>query len=408
MRRCSAMLVSAAVIAAGLSLTPGTASADELEWLPGVAESADVAAPTVVAGTLQTPTGQSFTSGSAVVLYVYPSSDVVDNLTVGESVTPAPVAKGTVDQDGKFDLRVEDPASLARYASNDGTIDFEVRSVDEGYFAPYSLSRELVTVDGAEVLVDPSATDSGTDVDQEDVAAAADPVELTSLPESDVVPDLDPVGTESFDKTDVCGETLVKNLGSKKVVVGSTYAMAGGTSGTFTYKKGASTTIGVGYSASSSAGSFKGSGTTSKESTSEIGFGTRSGGYTYSTYFTFGKYSQWCYPVGSGASAKKVYAYKVHANKFDGGSSVSAAGAPSATKCTNFAGNSSLSKTNTAANTWEDGVSIKGADIGVDLSSKTGYTTTATLSYKNSGKASRKICGTNDTWGGSPRRAVTK
>lgn len=258
-----------------------------------------------------------------------------------------------------------------------------------------------------------AADEPGTDVEPQD--PSMDPTDGSrgeALDSSQEAPDYDVrppgiVAGPNKPATQVYGEDYKADLGSKKVIVGSSYANAANTTGTFTYSFGSTSEIGVGCSASGSAGSWKQSGTYSRSSTSSVGFGTRTGGLTYATYFKFGKYAAYCYPVGGKNTDGSYYSWKVRPSSYVGGYTISSSTTPSATQCSNFSGGTTLTRDSSSANTWSSGADL-GSSIAVNLSSKTGYTSAAKLSYKNNGSATRQICGTNDFWGGSPQRAVTK
>lgn len=397
---------------AGLIFTPSIAKADveTAAWLPTIRDSADLLTDIVISGTIHTNNGVPFPSGSKVTLFAYPASEVVDALKEGESVSVTPVAKALTGNQGTFELRVGDILDLARFASKDGIIDFEVRALHDTQVAPFSFSRRIHKDSKGATLSDPAFTiapEPSRTTDSRKLQQSV--VNIVSLAPNPAVEKLyGIVGGDSgpINKTDVCGETLVSNQGSQKVLVGTTYTTATNTSAKFTYANGASSNLGVGYSISGKVGTYSANGTTSRSSTTSLDFGTRSGSYEYSTYFRYGKYSQWCYPVGQ-PNAKNVYAYKVKANQFDGGTTVVSSSAPSATYCTPFAANTSLTRDTSAATSWTQGASLKSI-IGINLSSQTGYTSSAKLTYYNTGSTNRQLCGTHGTPGSAPGRIVAK
>jgi hypothetical protein len=435
-------LLGAGVLAASVIAVPVSASA------------ADPDVTSAITGQIEGSDGSAFAAGTPVVLWSTPSQDALAAAQVGDSFVNTPIASGVVGSSGSFSVPISDVSSLSKFASKDGLLNLEVRAADGTDVAPFALSRKIVTVDGTTALVDPSdlSNSKATTATTAQVAAANKPAKIaaTKVPKSvvrktaramaavsDELPvdpqdpsqdpsdgsggaPLDPsqetpepttgtgtggVGPNSPSSTQVCGEDYMADLGSRKVIVGSSYANAGSTTGTFTYSSGASSTIGVGYSVSGSKGSYSQSGTSSTSSNGSVGFGTRSGGYSYATYFKFGKYGSYCYPVGSKKNIDSYYAYKVRPSSYAGGGTVNSSTTPSATKCTDFGGGTTITRNSNGANTWSSGASLD-AVIGIDLSSKTGYTSTAKLSYKNNG-STKKICGTNDYLANS-QRLVTK
>lgn len=382
----------------------GWLAVTRIDGLPEIVDSASLHSPVLISETIVDSRGEPFPAGTRVVVWAYPNSEVIELMNVGDSIQAVPVAKALLGEGGSYAIRLKDAAGIQRFMSKARSVDFEIRAVDGDRYAAYSFSKSVRDLAGRPILVN-------DDVDENDKVALAgaaqrpDVAPIVSLPSNPAILHLSP-GEAVVNKTDVCGETLVANLGSKAVVVGGTYTTASGASAKFTYVSGASSSLGVGYSTSGSYGTYSASGTWAKSSTSSIDFGTRSGSYLYKTYFQYGKYSQWCYPVYNPA-AKTIYAYKVHASAFNGGSAVTASSAPSASYCFPFALGTSVSKSTTSAYTWSSGASLS-SSIGVNLSSKTGYTTTAKLTYTNSSGGNKQICGTNRMWGNTPLRAVAK
>lgn len=352
-----------------------------------------MATPDVVSGRLLTAAGAAFPKGAPVELVAYPSAEVVDSMVVGDDIQVTPVAKGFVKADGNFALRLPPGTDLARFESAAGSVDLEVRDFSGDYYAAHSLSS---TPADLEALAPGSTASSGVRVG----------VEVRSLPANPAVRALAESRTAALDKTDVCGETLVANYGSKAVTVGATYTGGSGRTGEFTYTSGASSQLGVGFSTSGVYGSFSSSGTISRSSTDQVEYSAGTGGRAYKTYFKYGKYSQWCYPIYN-PSQKSVYAYKVHASGFAGGGYVASASVPSASHCVPLGNGLSYSKTNTASTTFSSGASLS-STIGINLSSKTGYTSSAWVKYKNTSGSSRNLCGVYDVPGGSPGWIVLK
>lgn len=436
-------LVAAGVLAASVMAVPISASA------------ADTAVRSAITARIDGSDGNAFAAGTPVVVWSTPSQDSLASAEVGDSFVNTPIASGVVGSSGSFSVPISDVSSLSKFASKDGLLNLEVRAADGSDVAPFALSRKIVTVDGTIALVDPSdlSNSNATTASIAQVAAANKPSSIAArkvpksfakktaramavasdeLPVDPQDPSQDPtdgsggapldpsqetpepttgtgpggVGPNNPSSTQVCGEDYMADLGSRKVIVGSSYANAGSTTGTFTYSSGASSTIGVGYSATGNKGSYSQSGTSTASSNGSVSFGTRSGGYSYATYFKFGKYGSYCYPVGSKKNIDSYYAYKVRPSSYAGGGTVNSSTTPSATKCTDFSGGGTvITRNSKSANTWSSGASLD-AVIGINLSSKTGYTSTAKLSYKNNG-SSKKICGTNDYFAYS-QRSVTK
>ena len=403
--KISAVLFTVALVTSGVFAPNVSQAVTPEEWLPEIANSAELESGVLISGTIREATGSPFRHGAHIDVYAYPPSEVTEAIAVGDDLSAEPVAKAEVGANGWFEIRIADTATLSRYASKSGSIDFELRAIDGTAYAPYSFSRAIVGSGSDAALAPTDVAQVGKDEVRPEPPASLPPVTVVALPRN---PALAAVGTNTgaTNRTDVCGETLVSNLGSRKVTVGATYTTVAGTSARFSYSTGSNSSLSVGYSASGSYGTFSQSGSIAKASTATVDFGTRSGSYVYSTYFRYGKYSQWCYPI-TNPSLKTIYAYKVRANQFDGGSSVAASAAPAATYCSPFAGNTTLIRDSSSAYNWTTGASLS-TSIGINLSSQTGYSSKAKLVYSNTGSTPRQVCGTNGTWGSTPRRVVAK
>jgi hypothetical protein len=397
----------------GLVASLMTASPSFASDISAAGAAGSAGAPTI-RGLLQHADGTPFRAGAPVAVFAIPQDDAPGPPQEGASRTSERVAAGAVSDGGRFAVTIEDAERLRDVASSAGLVDLEVRAVDGTAFAPFALSRRLVQVDGRTTLVDPDqdspATDtrrSGTPVDDLGADVTTGTVRSTGTVPDAAAAGLPVGGTRSSGgepRTQVCGETLLKNIGSRRVVVGSTYAMVSGSSGRFVYRAGAATSLGVAYSVNGSKGTWAQAGTTSRASSVEIDFGKRTGGRSYETQFRFGKYAQWCRPVGS--TQNQVYDHVVKANRFDGGAWVVSAPTPSATYCRPYASGTDTTRSTTAANVWSHGVRFVGP-LGIDLTAKTGYTDKAALNYRINGKT-RQICGTSDYWVGTPKRAVVR
>lgn len=199
------------------------------------------------------------------------------------------------------------------------------------------------------------------------------------------------------------GSGLKQNLGNRQVLVGAIHITASGKEMRFNYNSDAASTLGVGVSSSGSYGTFSSGGTVSR---------TRSLSTTYpwyksatnqllDTYYSYGKYC-----VNVATNGPTFHQYEVRPIKHEGGTNARSTTAPTANYCVpyNVAG-SGGSKTSSNATTWSNGAKLGGA-IGIDLSSRTGFTTKAKQEWVF--KTPGRLCGTHDSPAGSPRRLVMK
>jgi hypothetical protein len=147
-------------------------------------------------------------------------------------------------------------------------------------------------------------------------------------------------------------------------------------------------------------GTFSLSGTSTGASTVTQSYADRTTGAYYNTKFNYGKYLVTCV---ADTSVSTYYTAKF--TSYAGGTSVSVPGAaPTATFCINHA-NGDTTIDYSSAYEFATGVSIA-STIGVNLSSKTGFNTKTSLKF--TWTAPRKLCGSADYEGGSPKRLVAK
>ncbi len=389
--------VSITALVAALALA-APAGADEPDWLPEIADSAAVDSAPVATGVILHEDGTPFAAGSKVVLSALPSASVISALAVGESFVTTPVAKGEVAADGKFALRIEDVDVLQRFADPDTrVVDLQVEAVDDLGYGLYAFSRRLVVDSGERYLI-PTATLPTADAE----AAAQKP----QIAEIDALEDVDALATLAdaggiVDKTTICRTVLVASYPGIDVRVGATFGLSATSKAKFTYTSTAESTLGVGTSVTGSSGSWSASGTLSKSSASTTTFaqtvGRKFTGYT--TNFTYGKYDQLCHDLSGGAEYHVNYFFQPI--KHDGGGSpVTLATVPTATHCVDLGAGAAWSTTTATATTFSTGAAVSSV-IGINLSSRTGYTTKAKITYTNSATTAKGLCGSNTTPNGA-------
>ena len=394
----------------------GTAVTDE--WLPDVPLSSTIDGATIASGQLSEADGQAFGAGQPVALYGWPSAEVLDAMQIGESVKLTPLAKTVTDGDGSFELRLDDAAIAERLAGGDKLVDLQLQGWSADGLVDYSFTKRLTgggtTADADESDADESDADasSSDELALEDVddSAAADTDDLDLVAEEVEDDGSVPEAVDDvLEKSDVCGATKIRSYKSIDVVVGRMYSSTSGIAGSFALKNNAETTLGVGVSASGDYGEFKQNGSTTIKLEDSYTWEKRTltGGRQYRTDFTYGEFSNWCYPV-AGSHKKQVYSYTVRPTRWEGGGSYGTESVPSVanSKCRPFAAKSSQAKTTTNASATSGGVKISHI-VGVNLSSKAGYSSTATAKIYNASAKQKKLCGTNGT-PSSPGRFLAK
>ena len=192
-----------------------------------------------------------------------------------------------------------------------------------------------------------------------------------------------------------CNQTLVANQGVVPFVAAQTFSSFADVWTVATYQGNASSSLGVGVSASGSYGSFSVSGTNSSSSTVSESYSSNHGSINeyYTTYEQYAKYHVEC------PSGKVVEQYYASEPRYwaAGATQYAVSGAPTANMCVPQGAGTTFSDSTTRAITWSDGVNIM-KYIGIDLSSQTGYSTTTTVSYHYT--LTGRLCGIDSTPGG--------
>ena len=390
------------------------------ELAPGIRDSARLTGDVVVAGTALSNAGEPVAAGTPVVLQAWPPSRVLAPLAVGESVKLSPVGGAVTRVDGSFDLRFSDPALLIPYVNETGLVDLEVTMTIDGVPSVQALSypapADIATAVGvpAENLAELERAgarstkavqltrDGGLATTDDDDGGDASGL-------ADSTPGLDAAARTSGDgNSDVadktCVSTKIANLGSRQTIVGRAYTVAGAKA-TLTFTTGASTELGIGFSATGTNGSFKANGTSSIQTESVTVFPSSAGisGRIWKTDFHFAKFRIIC---TTGSNAQTMY--EVRATAHDGGAQASIPTGPPTVKsinCKKYNSGSNFTKSTTKATGFSGGVEISSA-IGIDLSAKTGYSKKAAVKFAFS-KALR-LCGTKGLPADSPGTLVAK
>ncbi|TBN57532.1 hypothetical protein EYE40_09095 [Glaciihabitans arcticus] len=381
---------TALVFGAALPTTPAAAAPND--WLAEIPLSSELSTPTVASGELAAASGAPAAAGLPVVLYGWPSTDVLGAMQEGDTVKLTPVGKAVTDASGRFDLRIENPAEAARLAGADGLVNLEIQAFSPEGIASHSFSKR-VTTGGDLAPVDED--EPGTTVNE----ATATKLELVT--ESHIGAGV-AAGTSApseiqavFDKTDICGATLLKRYPGIDAIVGRMYSSTSGIQSSFSIASNATATVGVAKSVSGKYATFSQTGTSSVTSGDSFSWNksTLSGGRQFRTDFTYGRFSNWCYPIGG---TKKVSSYSVRPVSWDGGGYYGTEAVPSvpAANCRPFGANTSQTRSTSAATKTTNGIKISSV-IGIDLSSSAGYTAAVKAGIHNVGSVTRKLCGTN-------------
>jgi hypothetical protein len=362
-------IIGSLVLLAGLSISGG---------LPA---SAQAASTFTVSGKL--PGGQG---PVRVVLYLWPSQAITAALKPGQRV-PLKVLASQTTRSGSYKLSV-DPSALGVTVGR--IVNMEVVASAKGAMDTYSFSRQLAA-DHAGRLV---------------LAVVAGEPRMAPQPADMRLPVCGKGSHEHYCACPRGGDpdhlVFKKNLGAKPVVVGALYSRARDVTAKFTYDEGQSSSLGVGFSASDQYINFSEHGTFSVSSSSGEDFRNYHGhtGHLYKTDFRYGKYRWICDVTQNGIPKQVPGAWQVQANDYAGGATASRLRkSPDAKLCVPQMADSTFHRSSSKASTFTVGASLSD-DIGIDLSSQTGYDHDTSLAY-TVGSEPIMICGLHGYPGGS-------
>jgi hypothetical protein len=184
---------------------------------------------------------------------------------------------------------------------------------------------------------------------------------------------------------------------------------ARGTTQTFTYESGQSSTLGIGESVSTPAGGFSSDGTDSVSTTAQQGFPTYGVAKVLDrTEFQMAEFTQACGPIAKIAAGtpattgKKKFCnpvindctyYQVKSIGWAGGGITKfPKKAPAAGNCVVEKKGDSFQTHHEKAVTWSGGLNV--SQVGFNASAHTGYDQSAEVSFAFDGKETVQLCGT--------------
>jgi hypothetical protein len=370
---------------------PVTAQAT-VDWLPGTVASDQLTGPVLVGGRLTDERGVGFSGYVGAV--AWPTSAVLSKLQDGQQVKLLPVGKAVSNADGTFAIRVDPSVPITEYMEPDGIVNLDLRVLSPTNSTAFSVSRRYGSdARGNRVWTDPQAG--------QEAQKTASPVALSiSASASTSAVELAPEATVK-DYIGGCPATALATYNQVDDVVGEMYTGPNAT-GTFTYTTGSTSTLGVGMSfTTGNFGAFSAGGTQSQSSTAVGTYPSQpQNRKTYfQTTFQTKKFKVTC----TGGGYTSIY-YTVRTTEWQGGgSSYQVTAAPTTTYCSYQQAGMEWTKATANAVTWSNGYKLA-AQIGVDLSTSTGYTTKTSVFYHwvNSGY----FCGDNASWPNATRVAA--
>lgn len=401
------------------------------DWAEEVTDSKRLGEPVSAQGRVSARGGQDPAAGATVYLQAWPSEEDLAEMEVGDPLELTPIARTVTDERGRFSLRIDPDVDIEGLWSEQGSMDVDLVAVHEGDVTSHAFSltpdddssdddqdpfvahvdrpngkvTKLISLDLE--LGSPAATELGPPADDaENVEEAEDGTDGLEDAEAggSADDDLSPQG--HYNGSCPGGEGLKENYGDKWVNVGSIHTATSGKSMKFTYTGSASSSLGVGVSASGDYGSFEASGTVerSRSNTTTFPEYSTSTSLHLDTAFSYGKYCVQYYDSMHGTGHR----YEARATRHEGGTNSRSTSIPStdASNCVAYnVSGSGGEKTTTNAITWTNGAKL-GSSIGIDLSSRTGYRTDAKIEYAFDTPG--RLCGTHDKPNGAPRRLVMR
>lgn len=390
-------------------------SAENEDWLPDIVDSSRLESPTVASGHIVDREGRPFPGSVQVELRLWPGESVLANLEVGDGVKVTPVAKAVTDARGFFELRIENPGLVQRMAADSQYVDLEIVAETPDGRAPYSFSLSVAELEGKQAL----DSDEGLATHGPLANLTIEPISAEDYKVSDASSQGIPAGAVDDPSTDgsdgyggklYCEWVVVENLGSRAVTVGAAYLTASGVTHDFQFSSGATMTVGVGYSATSQDAGFSQAGTSTRGTSATVDYPTHTGTNNHRIFRTYYKYSTFRERCQTSATSGWYWA-----NNWETRPTTWAAGAPYGTSasapstpsayCTGYTPGTSHVQETTAAASWSTGVDVS-YYIGINLSSQSGWT--AYVKNTFTFNATRDLCGTNGTPGGSPKRLVVR
>lgn len=369
MRRSKTVPALALALAIGLLAPPnlafGSTSSSNIDGPTGLQYSSTLNASADFIGSVVGPSGTAYPD-ARVELVAWPKGEQLGNLADGATVPTRVVAVDRTSSTGQFKLAPA-KASLYPYATSSGAVSFEVVVYADGLTS----SRFL---DPVENLGNPNARAATltTDLDSFDLWSAPDVV-TDSTAQTPTAGGITPM--------EACYTKKVKSLGLKWAVVGEAYVRKSNVTATFSYKSGASTTLGIATTTPTSL-AWRASGSVTNESTNKVDFAplTSVSNKKYRTGWVYDQFNSTCTGVTS-----------ARATTFASGiSNLTPSTVPTANYCVPFQANTGLTKDAGKATTNSTGVDL-GTTIGIDVSAQAGFTEQTSLGYKFS--ANGRLCG---------------
>jgi hypothetical protein len=307
-------------------------------------------------------------------LIAWPRMDVLAVGTTGDSVKTTVVATGQTLSDGRFALLIDPSTPVREFIEADGTINFTLIGQTDAGGTTRAIARRL---DASRGIWTASADGTG--------ATGSLTLRIGQLagPPANSLPF--PVRTDRW-----CYSIERNTFDNRTVGLNEVYT-GPSASGQYVYTGGASSDLGVGFSASGSYGSFSQSGTASASSSYQLTFPNWG---PNNSWYHLTKWQYKLYEVYFYDGVQCTYwGYEVRPSAWQGDATWWALGTPpTAESCAQYFAGAGAEKVTNAAQTWNNGVDLQGP-IGASLSSKTGWFASSKITFQFSQDG--RLCGTN-------------
>jgi hypothetical protein len=321
-------------------------------------------------------------AGAEVELLTWPARALADSRRPARQQIIATAVTGA---DGRFRLAPRKAGPLLK-AADGGPVNLEVVSVGGGGgLASFSFSR-VVRTSGGRLRVSP---------DRHPFRVAAPAWAQLRVRAAAPWPAA----------ASACTVQVTARYGPRWTTVGQAFANVRGAQVQFSYGRGQLTELGVASSAYGRRGTYIPAGTLTVAATAAQRFPARTGPVRalYQTRFRFARLEQACMPPVDGLAP--AHRFLVAATGFAGGARI--AGTPKPPRalfCVPFSAGSAYTLFGTTAVTWGAGVKIRPARV--SLTAQTGYTHTASVTFRFS--RALRLCGTVGLPGSHPGELVAR
>jgi hypothetical protein len=404
-RRARRVLLTLALAAGAVSVLPVPSAQGDAnsaaDWAGTWSSLPTPAGVRVASGTLTTD-GTTPSTSATVVLFVEPA-DFSAVESGAEQFTP--LSRSATDGAGNWSLSVPPGTDLTKNTSPSGMVNFEVRSFDGvgsgSYFfsAKAASSLAAAQAESSGLVAAGSATVAGAAKTLATLPGESAGIKLNSA----MSPNSTATGAAPATTSDPiyqCANGSFQLYGNIRVRIGRLYSESPTAAEQFTYTRGSSSTLGIGFSGSGAAGSWSASGTTTTDSSDRLDYPLMRG-VAYKLAYTTFQYDKWIqtcrsYPGGYVVSTDHYFG----PSRWIGGQNWENGNRLGMGNCLQHPAGSHFTKDRSTAYEGGADVASSGA-IQINLSARTGYSTSTSITFGFT--HTQPLCGYRDYEGGTPQ-----